>query len=86
MTPAELRSRVLATLQSIAPEIEPADLRDEVPLRQQVDLDSMDWLHFLTGLHEDLQVDIPEADYGRLVTLADVLAYLRARLEQKSGG
>lgn len=83
MNPAELRASVIATLQSIAPEIDPADLRDERPLRQQVDLDSMDWLHFLTGLHESLQADIAEADYGRLVTLADVLAYLQERLDKK---
>jgi acyl carrier protein len=40
----------------------------------------MDWLNFLLGLHEKLQVDIPEADYARLVTLDDVVAYLQAKL------
>jgi acyl carrier protein len=40
----------------------------------------MDWLNFLLGLHERLAVDIPEADYARLITLADILAYLEARL------
>ena len=50
------------------------------PLRNQVDLDSMDWLNFLLGLHEKLVVDIPEADYAKLVTLNDVLGYLGARV------
>jgi acyl carrier protein len=79
MNAAEIRSVALATLQDIAPEIEPDELRGDKPLRNQVDLDSMDWLNFLLGLHEKLQVDIPEADYAQLVTLDDVVAYLAAR-------
>ena len=75
-----LRKTVLSTLQSIAPELDPTDLSTDRPLRNQVDLDSMDWLNFLVALHEKLRVEIPEADYARLVTLDDVLAYLSARL------
>ena len=80
MNQDELRKIVLATLLSIAPEVEADELRDDKPLRTQVDLDSMDWLNFLLGLHEKLAVDIPEADYAKLVTLKDVLTYLGARL------
>ncbi len=80
MNDAEIRAIVLATLKSIAPEVEEGDLRPDRPLRNQVDLDSMDWLRFLIGLHEKLRVEIPESDYGRLVTLNDVLAYVAARL------
>ncbi len=80
MTQDELRKVVLATLLSIAPEVEADELRADKPLRNQVDLDSMDWLNFLLGLHEKLAVDIPEADYAKLVTLNDVLTYLGARV------
>ncbi len=80
MTQDELRKVVLATLLSIAPEVEVDELRADKPLRNQVDLDSMDWLNFLLGLHEKLAVDIPEADYAKLVTLNDVLGYLGARV------
>lgn len=80
MNDAELRSIVIATLKGIAPEIGDDELRDDKPLRDQVDLDSMDWLRFLIGLHGKLSVDIPEADYAGLVTLQDLLAYLKARL------
>ncbi|STZ42023.1 acetyl-CoA synthetase [Mycolicibacterium gilvum] len=45
-------------------------------LRDQVDLDSMDWLNFLVGIHKRLHVDIPEADYRKLRTLADVVGYV----------
>ncbi len=75
-----LKTTVLEVLRSIAPEVEPGDIEPARPLRQQVDLDSMDWLNFLVGLHERLGVNIPEADYARLVTLDNVLDYLQARL------
>lgn len=80
MNDAEIRALALRVLQSIAPEIEEVDLRDDKPLRAQIDLDSMDWLNFLLGLHRELSVDIPESDYARLITLADVVAYLRQRI------
>ena len=81
MNEAEIRTVALSVLKSIAPEIEEDELRDDRPLRNQVDLDSMDWLNFLIGLHERLKVDIPEADYQGLVTLADVLDYLDRKLK-----
>ena len=81
MKEEELRAVVIATLKTIAPEEEEGDLRPDRPLRNQVDLDSMDWLNFLIGLHEKLKVEIPEADYARLVTLGDVLDYLRLKLK-----
>lgn len=71
---------VLGVLRSIAPEVEPGGIEPARPLRHQVDLDSMDWLNFLVGLHERFGVNIPEADYARLVTLDNVLDYLQARL------
>ena len=42
-------------------------------LRDQVDLDSMDWLNFLVALNERLKVEIPETDYGRLGTLDQIV-------------
>lgn len=75
-----LTDAALTILRSIAPEVEPGMIEPERPLRHQVDLDSMDWLNFLVGLHERFGVNIPESDYARLVTLNDVLDYLQARL------
>lgn len=80
MNDAEIRAIAVATLKSIAPEIEEDELRGDRPLRNQVDLDSMDWLNFLLGLHNKLKVEIPEADYAKLITLDDVVAYLAAKL------
>ena len=77
--PAHLREAVFEALRQIAPQVSPVDLHAARPLRDQVDLDSMDWLNFLVALHEKLGVDIPEADYSKLVTLDDLLAYLKER-------
>ena len=75
-----LKHTALEILRSIAPEIAPDDIEPARPLRNQVDLDSMDWLNFLIGLHQRLGVNIPETDYAQLVTLDKVLDYLQARI------
>jgi len=82
MNEADIRAVALETLLAIAPEVEADELRGDKPLRNQVDLDSMDWLNFLLGLHEKLKVEIPEADYAKLVTLDDVMGYLAKKLER----
>ncbi len=79
MDDTTLRRTILATLRRIAPEVEPDAIEPARPLRDQVDLDSMDWLNFLQGLHGALGVDIPERDYAKLVTLDDLVAYVGAR-------
>ena len=84
MNETEIRTRVLGAIKSIAPELEEAELRADRPLRDQIDLDSMDWLNVLVALHEKLRVDIPEADYGKLVTLDDLVGYLRDKLAQRA--
>jgi acyl carrier protein len=75
-----LAGEILAQLRSIAPEVESGDIERGVPLRHQVDLDSMDWLNFLVALNDRFRVQIPEADYAKLVTLDDVIDYVRARI------
>jgi acyl carrier protein len=77
------RGVVLSVLTTIAPEIDPDDIRDDIMLRDQVDLDSMDWLNFLRGIHRRLHVDIPEADYASLRTLADVVGYVEENATQQ---
>ena len=83
MNETEIKTRVIAIIKSIAPEVEEGDLRADRPLRDQIDLDSMDWLNVLVAVNEKLHVDIPEADYGKLVTLDNLVAYLRAKLASR---
>ncbi|HUL91820.1 MAG TPA: acyl carrier protein [Burkholderiales bacterium] len=84
MNESEIRTRVVGVIKSVAPEVEEGELRADRPLRDQIDLDSMDWLNVLVALHEKLRVDIPEADYGKLVTLDDLVGYLRDKLAQRA--
>lgn len=84
MNESEIRTRVIGVIKSVAPELEEGELRADRPLRDQIDLDSMDWLNVLVALHEKLRVDIPEADYGKLVTLDDLVGYLRDKLAQRA--
>jgi acyl carrier protein len=76
MTQDDIRGEVLSVLTTIAPEVEADEIRDDVLLREQVDLDSMDWLNFLVGVHKRLNVDIPESAYKSLRTLTDVVRYV----------
>lgn len=76
MTNEDTRRVVLSVLTTIAPEVDPDEIEDDVLLRDQVDLDSMDWLSFLRGIHKKMRVDIPESDYASLRTLADVVDYV----------
>jgi acyl carrier protein len=80
----QLRQQVLEELQHIAPELEPDRLRSDRRLRDEVDLDSMDWLRFLGALHRRLGVNIPEADYHKLDSLDALVAYLEPRLSASS--
>jgi len=77
MNAEEIRKVVLAELGRIAPELE--DVQPAKPLRDQVDLDSMDWLNFLVALNERLKIEIPEADYRKLGTLDQIVEYLAAK-------
>lgn len=86
MDDTEIYDVVIRTLTDIAPEIEETGLSPQVPLRTQVDLDSMDWLNFLIGLRKTLDVEIPEQDYAELVTLSDLVRYLHGRLADRASG
>lgn len=74
------RAGVLASLGEVAPRSEPAQLNGARAPRQQVDLDSMDWLNVIIGWHRRVGAEIPEADYARLTTLDAVVRYLGERL------
>lgn len=80
MTIDEIREAVLRMLCEIAPEADPSQIRGDVDLRDQLDIDSMDLLNFVISVDKELGVDIPESDYGRFSTLDEFVAYLAERL------
>lgn len=78
-TPDEIRTAIFDVLAAIAPETDAASIAPDKPLRDQIDIDSFDFLNVIIRLHETLGVDIPEADYGELATLNSAVRYLARR-------
>jgi acyl carrier protein len=80
VTDNEIKNVVLRELRKIAPEVELDQIDAAVDLREQIDLDSMDFLNLAVAVHEATGVDIPEADYPQMTSLDRCVAYLRARI------
>ena len=80
MTTEQIRSTLLACLSDVAPEIDADEIEDGMDLRDELDLDSMDILRWVQGIHKALGVEIPEKDYGKIATLGDAVDYVAARL------
>lgn len=79
MTTDELRRVVIDALTRIAPELDPQAIDGRTSFRDQLDLDSMDFLNFVLALHDRLGIDIPEMDYPHLYTLDSALSYLASK-------
>ena len=79
MTQAAIREGVLRALTAVAPEVDPATLDPDRPLREQVDIDSYDYLRFVVALAEGSGVEIPERDYDKVTTLNRLIGYLEQR-------
>jgi acyl carrier protein len=79
VTTETIRDAVARVLSTIAPEADLATLPPGADLREALDLDSMDFLHFVQGLHDAVGVDVPEADYRKIATLDGCVAYLSAK-------
>ena len=79
LTPEQLKATIFEVLGNIAPELDTAAIRPDEPLREQVDLDSFDFLNVLIALNERLHVEVPEKDYAQLQTLNSMLHYFGAR-------
>ncbi len=83
MTREEIRGTVLRALAEVAPEADLSQIKPNLRIRDQLDIDSMDLLNFVIGLHRELKIDIPEADYPKLATLEGCIDYLMASRDKK---
>lgn len=84
MTDDDIRARVIKTLSGIVPELEPGALKPGQSLRDQLDIDSMDFLNFLIALHQEFGVDVPESDAGKLGSIDACVEYLAQALRQRA--
>jgi acyl carrier protein len=76
MTEVEIKQAVRDALSNVAPEVNLDAIDPAKDLRDQIDIDSVDFLNFVIGLHKELGVEIPDADVSKLVTLDGCVAYL----------
>jgi acyl carrier protein len=77
MTPQEIRTKVLQILGGIAP---------DVPFREQIDIDSMDYLNFVIALDEEFKANIPERDYTKFITVNACVEQLLTLSDQVRAG
>jgi len=82
MMDEKIKATVLRVVGDIAPEAELDHIDPAVDLREQLDLDSMDILNLMIGIHEATGVDIPEVDYPQMASLDGCVTYLRSRIKE----
>ena len=80
MSTVDIRAVVQEELGNIAPETDVGAINPSADLREALDIDSTDFLRFVTAIHHRLGIDVPEDDYPKLVTLDGAVAYLETRL------
>jgi acyl carrier protein len=83
MTPEQIRAAVQDILKDIAPDEDLSQLRDEEPFRDQLELDSMDFLDIVMELRKRYRIHIPEEEYARLASLQSTVEYLMPRLTDR---
>ncbi len=76
MTAANVRQIVLDIISDIAPDEDVNEIDDSKSLREQLDLDSMDFLDIVMELRKRHKVEVPQEDYPKLATLDSCVAYL----------
>ena len=80
MNKGEIETSVRKILADLTADKDALEIQADVRIRDQLDLDSMDFLNFLIAVDAELHVDIPEADYPRLRTLNDIVDYLSPKV------
>ncbi len=80
MTAAQIKEALLAILEDIAPEADFDQIAPDEDVREALDIDSFDFLNVLIALNEQTGVEIPEADYGQLISINDIVTYVLARM------
>jgi acyl carrier protein len=81
MTAAEIKEAVLEILSDIAPDEDLSNLKDDVSFREQLEMDSMDFLDIVMELRKRYRVQIPEAEYPALASMKSTVEYLEPRMK-----
>ena len=73
------KDTILSIITDVAPDADPSDLREDADLRDELDIDSMDFLNILVAVAERLGVEVPERDYDQVRTLQGLVGYIEQR-------
>ncbi|WP_437899900.1 acyl carrier protein [Sorangium sp. So ce124] len=84
MNKDEIEAVVRRELLRIAPEADIGALGVDRDFREELDIDSMDFLRFVTALDGELGVSVPESDYRRIATVRGCADYLAKTLAQRA--
>lgn len=76
---SDVRTLILQAIAAVAPDAELERLDPAADLRDELDIDSMDFLNVLVGIHERCGVEVPELDYGLVRTLDALVGYVEER-------
>ena len=80
MAPEEIRNVIIEILTDIAPDEDLTDLTDEIAFREQLELDSMDFLDIVMELRKRYSVSVPEEDYPQLASMESTVNYLTPKM------
>ena len=80
MTPADIREEILDILKDIAPDEDLSEIKNEVSFRDQLELDSMDFLDIVMELRKRYRIQIPEEEYAELASMDSTCKYLEPRM------
>ncbi|NIL98717.1 MAG: acyl carrier protein [Planctomycetales bacterium] len=81
MTGEQIRTAIIDILGDIAPDDDLSDLKDDVAFRDQLELDSMDFLDIVMELRKRYRVEVPEEDYGQLASMHSTVTYLEPKMQ-----
>jgi acyl carrier protein len=84
MTKDEIKNAVLRILGGVAPEADLTQIKPQVSFREQLDIDSMDFLNFAVGLNKELGGEVPEADYPKVASLDGCVEYVMEKYARNS--
>jgi acyl carrier protein len=82
MTKEQIKATVLEIIAQIIPDEDLSNLKGDIPIREQVELDSMDFLDIIMELRKRYGIEVPENDYMQLATLDGSVVYLEPRMKK----
>ena len=80
MSEEQILAALIVILEDVAPEADFDEIEPDEDIREALDIDSFDFLNVLIALNDETGVEIPEADYGKLVSLDDIVKYVAAKM------